>query len=555
MKLPLELEDEYVKEVLYNNSLNNLPDEEWKFIEGFENYAVSNYGRVKSLERITFSLFGKERLLPEMIMKLSFVKQFNKYIGHHIYNVHCGFLWEGRGYTRSVARLVYYHFVEKFDIHDRSIVISYKDDNRLHINSSNLEKISAREKRLKTFLQNRARNVHVDYLQPVSKYSAEGDFIADFESMYAAEKKLGIACESIMDVVNKRFLTAGTFRWFLQSNPPKKEDFIIAEKLDTSGRLLNLALWEKLGKSLIDKDNPPACMNLSIKDLSGEYWIQVPVPGFEDRFSISNKGRVKRLSGWTSKGRKIFLQEQILSQTMIRNSDTTYSLSCRLNNEGKEVHAIMSKLLYYCFVEKFDLSDRTQAVVNESNPQWDIDFAKLSLHSVNYILKRNKDSTVIKVRTIPNSKKVFNDSLWEKLGKPPINKKNLPAILDLSLKNLPNEHWKPLPGFDGKYVISNKARVKRLSGWTVGTHFYAEDQIISLNLKKADPQYLYFRLHPKEDVNPKMLLRLLYHCFVEEFDLNNRTLRVVNENEQLWDIDFAKLSLRFITDAFNKKKK
>jgi hypothetical protein len=50
-----------------------------------------------------------------------------------------------------------------------------------------------------------------------------------------------------------------------------------------------------------------------------------------------------------------------------------------------------------------------------------------------------------------------------------------------------------------------------------------------------------------------MLLRILYYCFIEEFDLNNRTLRVLNENEPLWDIDLSKLSLRSMADAFNKK--
>jgi len=38
---------------------------------------------------------------------------------------------------------------------------------------------------------------------------------------------------------------------------------------------------------------------------------------------ISNKGRVERLKNWTSKERKNFLKEQILSQFMIRNSYTT----------------------------------------------------------------------------------------------------------------------------------------------------------------------------------------------------------------------------------------
>jgi hypothetical protein len=60
MKLPREFEDQYVKEVLYNTSLTDLPDEEWKLIDDFENYAISNYGRLKSLERWTF-LPGKKR--------------------------------------------------------------------------------------------------------------------------------------------------------------------------------------------------------------------------------------------------------------------------------------------------------------------------------------------------------------------------------------------------------------------------------------------------------------------------------------------------------------
>ncbi|CAA7196330.1 NUMOD4 domain-containing protein [Chryseobacterium potabilaquae] len=55
-------------------------------------------------------------------------------------------------------------------------------------------------------------------------------------------------------------------------------------------------------------------MNLSLEDLPGESWIPIPIQSFENRFMISNKGRVKRLKGWTSKGRKIFLKEQILSQ-------------------------------------------------------------------------------------------------------------------------------------------------------------------------------------------------------------------------------------------------
>lgn len=149
---------------------------------------------------------------------MRFTKQYNNYLKADVYNVSCGLSLDGRKYTRAVGRLVYYHFVEKFDIDDHSIIISYKDNNVFHKHSSNLEKISASERRLKVFRQNRARNVHVDYLRPVSQYTAEGEFIANFESIYAVEEKLGIACGSIMDVINKTILTSGTFRLFFIFN-------------------------------------------------------------------------------------------------------------------------------------------------------------------------------------------------------------------------------------------------------------------------------------------------------------------------------------------------
>ena len=129
MKLPPELEDQYVKEVLYNRSLENLPGEQWKPIEGFENYEISNYGRVKSLSRLSHISLGVEHWVSEKIRKLLFTKQYNNYLKVYFYNVHCGLSLEGHKYTRSVARLVYYHFVEKFDVKDRFFMISYKDNN------------------------------------------------------------------------------------------------------------------------------------------------------------------------------------------------------------------------------------------------------------------------------------------------------------------------------------------------------------------------------------------------------------------------------------------
>lgn len=547
MKLPVELEDRYLKEILYNTSLKNLPDEEWKPIEGFKDYEISNYGRVKSLERRSISLSVKERIIPERILKLIFVKQFNNYLQDNLYNIQCGLSWEGKRYKKSVARLVYCHFIEKIDWEDHTIVIGFKDNNRFHLHSRNLEKISAREKNLRIYRFERGKSVHTDYSQPISQYTVEGDFVADFENFYAVEKALGIGLESILNVINKERLTAGTFRWFLQSHPPKEEDFLIPEKSDTSGRLFNYTLWKKLGKPPINQKNPPPCMNLSINNLPGEQWKTINLPKFKNKFSISNKGRVKRLGGWNSASRRLFLKEVIVPQFVGFNSDMNYFLYCQLHDNKKKKHVSVFRLLYYYFVKEFDLSDKRLIVINENEPKWNINISKLSLQKIDDKSQKeeNIDLCILnKMRVILNSGEIFNEALWKRLGNPKIDKKNPLPILNLSLKDLPNEHWVPLPGFEGKYEISNMGRIKRLSGWIIGTQYFGEEQIMPLCLNKENSAYhLYFRLHQKVSRNQMLLTRFLYYCFVKEFDLKDRALLIINKNESLWNMDLSKLSL------------
>jgi hypothetical protein len=74
-------------------------------------------------------------------------------------------------------------------------------------------------------------------------------------------------------------------------------------------------------------------MNMSLQDLPEEEWK--PVSGFDKRFLISDKGRVKRTEGWTEVGRKIFLKEQILAQ-FIHTDGTHQSLYTILNYKEKK---------------------------------------------------------------------------------------------------------------------------------------------------------------------------------------------------------------------------
>jgi hypothetical protein len=166
MKLPTELGDKYINTVLSNLSLKDLPDEQWEPIEGFKNYAISNYGRVKSLERWVSVPNGGEQKILVRIMKPQAFRYFNKHLKTHFYNVRCNLCIDGKVHGRSTARLVYYHFVEKFDMDDLSFRISFKDENRLNVHFSNLEKITAIELRNKVL--NTGRGKKGNYQQAVT---------------------------------------------------------------------------------------------------------------------------------------------------------------------------------------------------------------------------------------------------------------------------------------------------------------------------------------------------------------------------------------------------
>lgn len=383
MKLPTELGDEYVNRVLSNFSLEDLPGEEWKLIEGFENYALSNYGRVKSLERSVSTPNGGEQKILDRIMKPQALRYFNKHLKAHFYNVKCNLSIDGKTYGRSTARLVYYHFVEKFDMDDLSFRISFKDENRFNVHFSNLEKITTIELRNKVL--NTGRGKKGNYWQPVSQYTVEGDFIASFENIYAASKTLGIHHTHILAVINKKRTTAGTFRWFVKDYTPAKEDFI-PETKSKPETILNTSLWEKLGHPSINQNNPPACMNLSLKDLPGERWK--PIPDLEGYFAISNKGRIKRLNTWTENKNKTFWKEHIISLFLDTYSDTNFYLYTNLSHKGKRIQIRLNKYLYYCFVKKFDLNNHSLVIINKNKPLWDIDISKLELGSSAYHLNK-----------------------------------------------------------------------------------------------------------------------------------------------------------------------
>jgi len=384
MKLPVELGDKYINTILSNLSLKDLPDEKWKLIDGFVNYAISNYGRIKSLERFIAIPNGGEQKVLDRIIKPQVFRYFNRHLKSHFYNVRCNLCSEGKVYVRSTARLVYYHFVEKFDMEDLSFKISFKDENRFNTHFSNLERITSIEHRNKVL--NTGRGKKGNYQQSVSQYTVDGDFVASYDTIYLASETLRIHHTNILAVINKKRTTAGTYRWFPRGYKTTNDDFM-PERESKAEKVLNTSLWKNLGEPLINHNDPPACMNLSLRDLPDERWS--PIPNLVGYFAISNKGRIKRLNSWTENSNKTFWKERIISLFLARYSDSKYYLYANLSHKGKRIQIRVNKYLFYCFVKEYDLNDRSCVVVNKNKPLWNVDISNLELCSSAYHLNKN----------------------------------------------------------------------------------------------------------------------------------------------------------------------
>lgn len=114
-------------------SLEDLPNERWKDIKDFEGlYKISDYGRVKSLERFR-KLHSKLVRVPEIIRKNGYDKD-----GYQIIPLNKN----SKKYMKKIHRLV----AEAFIVNpDNKKYVNHKDCNRWNNNVNNLEWCTSKE--------------------------------------------------------------------------------------------------------------------------------------------------------------------------------------------------------------------------------------------------------------------------------------------------------------------------------------------------------------------------------------------------------------------------
>lgn len=114
-------------------------EEIWKDIPNYKGYQVSNLGRVRTNNKITYTKKHGKRHWKDRILKYKCINKNAYKTGYRVD------LWkDGKSKTFLVARLVAFTFYNE-DINNHKLTVDHIDGNRFNNNIDNLELVSLAE--------------------------------------------------------------------------------------------------------------------------------------------------------------------------------------------------------------------------------------------------------------------------------------------------------------------------------------------------------------------------------------------------------------------------
>lgn len=180
-------------------NIEDFPKEQWKDIDGYDgNYQISNYGRLKSIQRD-----NKNQLTNED--KICKVRE-NTYLYFNL-------SLNSQKKTCKIHQLVmeYFGSEKPFD----NAEINHKDGNKLNNHIDNLE-WSTRQKN-----EQHAWNTQLkDFSQSVKQFDINGTLLKEYPSIKVASESLNIISTSIVKCCSGQIKTAGGYKW--EYNIPKE---------------------------------------------------------------------------------------------------------------------------------------------------------------------------------------------------------------------------------------------------------------------------------------------------------------------------------------------
>lgn len=146
----------------------------------------------------------------------------------------------GKPFSTSTARYVFYAFVKPFDLDNKQLMISYKDCDGRNLHYDNLILTSFSKIHKRSFELNRHHSKFLDERLPIRQLSMHGKLIQNFSSLTEAEKKTGFHISGISACLKSRIYQFHGFRWEVISKNPVPS---IAKTDDK--QVFNKYLWEK----------------------------------------------------------------------------------------------------------------------------------------------------------------------------------------------------------------------------------------------------------------------------------------------------------------------
>lgn len=217
--------------------LRNRKDEIWAdipFLDGA--YEISNFGRVKALRRFVERAANGGFWKKEKILKLRLSSQLVSKGKRKLWRLQVLIRFEGRKYSVSIARMVYWLFIKRFDLEDRSQVVSFKDENPKNIRPENLILSSPSKNLLKAYQKSyRPIDSFENKARPINQYDLQGRRIRSHPSLTSAAHSTGISISNICRALNQGNRYSGGYIWAFgnkKQGKTKIPDYVI-QKLES----------------------------------------------------------------------------------------------------------------------------------------------------------------------------------------------------------------------------------------------------------------------------------------------------------------------------------
>lgn len=203
-------------------SLKDMDGEVWKMIDGCNTHQISNYGRVKSLERPLKNRGGSTRLSKTCILKE------RVYTGYYKVSLFI----EGKTKLVSVHRLVAKAFITNPNHYQ---IINHKNENKLDNRAINLEWCTTKYNVNYGTGKSRSAMTRIETSgKRINQYTKDGELVMTYLSATVVEKQTGFSYRGVWSACTGRQLTFQGYIWRYEGDSfdkyPTKYDYSIRKK-------------------------------------------------------------------------------------------------------------------------------------------------------------------------------------------------------------------------------------------------------------------------------------------------------------------------------------